>query len=573
MKILLNEDLLLKESGVRNINKLRSLFDKVVIVTHQDLDGVISAIGMKNYFERYGFNVIDTQIIQYGSREWTLKKSNTDGDVMFCLCDFSHGKPMFTVHLDHHDKQVGTEKGTSTSFRQARSNAETISQVVSPSDIFTHDDIKMVSTVDSADFVRMGVTPDDIMRFIFTYEKPIIESKTFIEKFVLWFKTKLGKTPKKELTVSDGKKMIALVTNKLLLSYKNKPKFLERLVMESTPSLINIYLNILRIVKEEGYASPEMMKANQDEYIEKQKQSDKVKYDKKTGIITQYGGGSLFKPGAYDRYVPFKNYPDADFLIIVWPLGLIQVSMNPFKKGRSLKGVNLGEVMSTVLDKFKSELENYIITLDTIKYFSEKDKSFSVDESIGFTYNDMVALFNDTEGGIIGLNKTPDGSSPEYTVDRWQSAIKRIMDKPYVNLSDKERNALKLLKISGWDLVKSQSGGHKAISNASGFMYFGKDGTDWIKRIARELYSELKNRILTSKGVLGENTSNKREKIFLNGFEMWLDREKSMLYDKKHSQHGVGFDVMGNDDGIYIHSQHLTKDEKRQLIDYLKYRS
>ena len=32
----------------------------------------------------------------------------------------------------------------------------------------------------------------------------------------------------------------------------------------------------------------------------------------------------------------------------------------------------------------------------------------------------------------------------------------------------------------------------------------------------------------------------KREKIFLNGYEMWLDRDKLMLYDKEYSQHGIG---------------------------------
>lgn len=56
---------------------------------------------------------------------------------------------------------------------------------------------------------------------------------------------------------------------------------------------------------------------------------------------------------------------------------------------------------------------------------------------------------------------------------------------------------------------------------------------------------------------------------------MWLDREKLMLYDKEDSQHGIGFDVSysrtGEGDGIYIFSQHLTKDEKRQLTDYMKY--
>ncbi len=63
---------------------------------------------------------------------------------------------------------------------------------------------------------------------------------------------------------------------------------------------------------------------------------------------------------------------------------------------------------------------------------------------------------------------------------------------------------------------------------------------------------------------------SKREKVLLNGFEMWLDRDKLMIYDKENSENGIGFDVAGEGDGIYILSQHLTKDEKRQLLDYIK---
>ena len=58
-----------------------------------------------------------------------------------------------------------------------------------------------------------------------------------------------------------------------------------------------------------------------------------------------------------------------------------------------------------------------------------------------------------------------------------------------------------------------------------------------------------------------KETKSRREKTYLNGYEMWLNREKLMLYDKEDSA----------GDGIYIFSQHLTKDEKRQLTDYIKY--
>ena len=445
----------LTESGLRNIRDLSKRYQKAKIYFHQDLDGVTTALAMKNYLENNGIKVVDAEIIQYGDSEFAVKKPDASGDVMPVLVDFAHGKPMFVIHTDHHDSQVGVEKDTSTSFRHSRSNVETISQVISPSDVFPVDDIKMISTVDSADFVKMGITPDDVMRYIFKMDK----EKDFM----------------------GNKKVQALVTNKLLLAYKNKPGFMSKLVLNSSPSLISIYQNIVKIAKEEGYATPEEMTKNQLNYVDKQKSSDKVKYDKKNGIIIQYGGGSMFKPGSYDRYTPFKNHPDANFIVLLWPMGLIQSSCNPFQKNRSLKGVDLGSIAQEVLLEFKDELTNKTITFDTVKYFAEKSKSFDED-SVGFTYSDMVALFNDTDGGIVGLDVTPKGAKSDYTVERWQSAIKKIMNKPYNSLVDKEKKALSLLSISGWDMVQSQSGGHKCITNLSGFMYFGKDGVPFMKK-------------------------------------------------------------------------------------------
>jgi hypothetical protein len=476
---------LITESGIRNIRELSTRYKKAKIYFHQDLDGVVSAIGMKYYLENNGIKVVDSEIIQYGDMEFAVKKADATGEIMPVLVDFAHGKPMFVIHTDHHDSQVGVEKDASTQFRSSRSNVETISQMISPSDIFPSMDITMINTVDSADFVANNVSPDDVMRYIFKMDK--------------------------EQDFKHNKKVQALVTNKLLLAYKNKPQFLEKLVMQSTPSLLNIYQNIVRIAKEMGYASADEMTTNQQNYIKAQKGSDKVKFDEEYGIITQYGGGSMIKPGSYDRYTPFKNNPEANFIVLVWPLGLMQSSCNPFQTNRSLKGVNLGEIAQEVLLKFKDELENFTLTFDTIKYFAEKHKSFDATPnekgqfgqhatpapgtSVGFTNTDMLALFGETEGGIRGLDAPPKGVPADYTVERWQAAIKKIMDKPYKSLSDKEVKALKLISINGWDMVQANSGGHKCITNISGFMYFGKQGVPFMKKIAREFYSELKRRI------------------------------------------------------------------------------
>ena len=45
---------LIKESGIRNIKDLAKRYDKAKIYFHQDLDGVTTALGMKNYLEDNG---------------------------------------------------------------------------------------------------------------------------------------------------------------------------------------------------------------------------------------------------------------------------------------------------------------------------------------------------------------------------------------------------------------------------------------------------------------------------------------------------------------------------------------
>ena len=65
---------------------------------------------------------------------------------------------------------------------------------------------------------------------------------------------------------------------------------------------------------------------------------------------------------------------------------------------------------------------------------------------------------------------------------------------------------------------------------------------------------------------LNENKSN-REKVLINGYEYWVDREKMVLYDKEETTNGIHYDT----DGTSVWSSHLTKDERKQLMDYLKY--
>lgn len=270
---------LINESGLRNINDLAKRYKKAKIYFHQDLDGVTTALAMKNYLENNGIKVVDSEIIQYGDKEFAVKKQDAQGDTMPVLVDFAHGKPMFVVHTDHHDSQSGVEGDTSTSFRSSRSNVETLSQIMSPKDIFPADDITLISTVDSADFAKYGLKPQDIMNFIFRLDK--------------------------DKSLQKNKMALGLAANKLMLAYKNKPGFMEELVMTSKPSLLNIFQNIRRIADRENYANPKMMAGNQEDYVDQRSKDANLNY--KDGIIYQYGGGRMFKPGSYDRYTPFKT--------------------------------------------------------------------------------------------------------------------------------------------------------------------------------------------------------------------------------------------------------------------------
>jgi hypothetical protein len=423
---------LIKESGIRDINKLKKMFNDVVIVSHQDLDGVVSAIGMKHYFENQGFNVIDAQIIQYGDKEWSLKKSDPDKKILYCLCDFAHSKPMFTVHLDHHDRQAGVESGTTTNFRQARSNVETISQIVSPRDLFPSSDILLISTVDSANFAMNDISVDEVINYLFKLDK--------------------------NSSLAKNKMALGLVANKLLLAFKNKPGFLEELIMKCTPSLMNILQNIKRIMVEKGYAKIPELEKNKEQYIKQMKTSPNVKIE--GNIIVQYGGGNMMSPGSYDRYTPFKNNPEADFIVIAWPLGLVQASCNPYKKERELKGVNLGEIAQEVLSKWEGSLKEKEIPLSTIKWISERSKGFGP-ESVGFTFKDFVALYGNKY-------KTMDNGRETLT------SIGKMMEKPFTELSEEEKEMLDKVTINAWDLIQANSGGHKCITNISGLSYLGR---------------------------------------------------------------------------------------------------
>lgn len=418
---------LINESGIRDINKLAKRYPMAKIYFHQDLDGVTTALAMKNYLEQNGIKVVDAEIIQYGGKEFAIHKPEGEGDIMPVLVDFAHGKPMFVIHTDHHDSQAGVEKDTATNFKSSRSNVETISQSISPTDIFSQDDIETISMVDSADFAKHNITPEQVVQYLF----------------------KIDRTK----GVKENKKMMGLVANKLLLAFKNKPGFLTKLVMNSKPSLQSILLNIKDIMEKEGYASMDQLQQNQQSYIQSRKEKG-VTYE--DGIISQYGLGPTMKSGGYDRYTPFINHPDAEFLVTGLPMGMVQASCNPYKKERALKGVDLGQIKDEVLEKFRPELEKQRVSFATLKRVSEMDTDQG---SVGFTFKDFLAIY---------------GNSPSLKIFGTEK-LQRYLDYKskdlYKSIPFEDRKVFNKASVNGYDVIMANSGGHKCITNISGINY------------------------------------------------------------------------------------------------------
>jgi hypothetical protein len=527
------QEYLTEEVGLRNIKKIISGHTEFEIFFHKDLDGISSALAMKSFLQNYyGLKLFDSHIIQYGGLEFAIKYGKPG--TLKVLVDFAHSRPMFKIATDHHDKQVGGEDTESTYFKPARSNVEIISGEISYSDIFTPGDVELIKTIDSANFLKYDIKPEDIQNSLFKFDK--------------------------EMGGEKGRFMMGFVVNRLLLAYKNKritvksldgkrdhinKNILECMVLDCSPSLYSMYNNIkhyintARVSDRAGVlAKPEVLMQNLTDYIERMKNyrfiedpetgdvseydptskrhqtsvtargakiGKGVHFDEKYKIIIQYGGGSMIQPGSYDRYVPFKNYPEANFICMVWPLGLIQVSCNPFKE-KLFKDINLGEIAKEVISRHQPVLSKILITLDSLKKEFETSQDWKKMlkdegpgyEGVGFKFSDLSAFYKDciykVESGSVNLTNDID-------------SLKTEMDTVYSNLTDAQLSKLRGYLIPVWELITRNSGGHPSITNLQGWNFlkynteamkiaYGVDKyVDVMKKVSREFVDNLKDKI------------------------------------------------------------------------------
>ena len=522
-----------EEVGIRNLKSIIGSIKTCEIYFHKDLDGVTSALAMKQFLKTYyQVETVDAHQIQYGGMEFAIK-NHKEGNLCV-LVDFAHGKPMFHIQSDHHDSQVGAEDTKATYFKSARSNVEIISGEISYSDMFTPGDVELIKTIDSANFLKHKLTPSDIQNSIFKFSR--------------------------ELGGEKNRFMMGLVVNRLLLAHKNKritvksmdgkrdhinKNILECMVLDCNPSLYSMFNNLRHYInnartndKAGVLAKPEEIAANLADYIERMKSykfietgegdvqeydptnwrhqqilksgakiSKGVHFDEEYKIIMQYGGGAMFKPGSYDRYVAFENNPEANFNCIVWPMGLIQVSCNPFRE-KALPKINLGEIAKEVLAKHQPIFSKILVSLDSLKkeFETSQDwKKMQKDEGpdyegVGFKYSDLSAFYKDC------IYKQSEKDLKLYDIST-DDKLKEAMNTVYDKMSFEQKNYLKYLKISVWELITRNSGGHPSITNIQGFGFlkYNKDAmaiaystdkyTEVMKKIAREFVNNLKEKI------------------------------------------------------------------------------
>jgi hypothetical protein len=469
------ENFINEEVGIRKLKTLIKGYKTSEIYFHQDLDGVASALAIRDFFKiYYDIKLDDCHIIQYGGKEFAIK-DHKEGNLPI-LVDFAHSKPMYSCVFDHHDKQTGQTADQSKYFKKASSNAQIISGDIAYSDIFTPEDINLIKTVDSADFYRNGIKVEEVQNSIFKY--------------------------KKELTPEKNRFMMGFVVNRLLLAYKNKRitvksmdgkrdhinrNVLECLVLDANPSLHSIYNNIRHYInnakvadKLGKLATPETIAKNLGTYKNAMKTYDKKSYDEKYKIVVQEGGGNMHHAGSYDRYVIYANHPDANFASLKWSMGLIQVSCNPFRE-KALKDIDLGKITNETLEEFREIFQKIFISIDSIKYMNERDiekekKAFGDDyQGVGFKFDDLVAFYknNIKQAGLD--DKKSKGSIPfDITANtEYNEFIKVAMNSIYTDLNPNQKQKLSQLKISFWDIIIANSGGHPAITNIQGFAFLG----------------------------------------------------------------------------------------------------
>ena len=136
----------------------------VCLIFHDDLDGITSAIIMKNYLVRQGFNIVKYGIINY-QEGWSAFK--LDSKLITIALDFAEDLEGIDVYIDHHGTfNEGEQKSKGSIKTPTGSAAEGIAQQIGMP--FSNDTKDWIDMIDSAKYDDYNIDIKDILDFNLT---------------------------------------------------------------------------------------------------------------------------------------------------------------------------------------------------------------------------------------------------------------------------------------------------------------------------------------------------------------------------------------------------------------------
>lgn len=409
-------------------------YGSVNIYYHNDLDGVASALFLKKWFENRGMNINELVRVDYSNSIYNLSIPSDD---IFCVSvDFIFVVPFMHVMIDHHNVQMGEPNVEQiTLFEETFSCfdllCKNMTSEVNPTLI------SAVNKIDSADFVELE--PEEVL---------------FPED-----------------ASDDFRK--ALLARKYIAAIKNYDESLNNIVSKSDLTMDSI-LKHAAIEAENNHRGHAYLEKVHKDYLSDQLEKslgEGVPSDIKSlrgkfrggvsliyeNIIYQLDGGDL-RGGRYDRYTKWAIYPDADYAVMGWSFGLLQISSNPFKE--NVRKIDLQGLLKNVLSKYEKVFSKKSISLLTLKSGFEKN----------------VFPYYDTEHEVIGFG--PQYFDSFFGLDNINGDIENFIDKPLYKYTDEEKTELSYLTVPMSVILNARVGGHNSICNVGNLEFWQGHKTD-----------------------------------------------------------------------------------------------
>jgi hypothetical protein len=135
----------------------------VMIYTHNDLDGIFSAIAVKLYLEKNGFNILGYGVLDY-EEGWNIIKLKED--VINIALDYAEYNKDVDIYMDHHgnftDADNVSNKDKAVKTKTGSAYEGIMDQLGLPVDALT---LSVIDMVDSAKYDDYGVKWTDILDF------------------------------------------------------------------------------------------------------------------------------------------------------------------------------------------------------------------------------------------------------------------------------------------------------------------------------------------------------------------------------------------------------------------------